>query len=32
LKEVDAAALAVAKEPKQVVEILAYVLTGNLPK
>ena len=31
LKEVDAAALAVAREPKQVVEILAYVLNGSLP-
>lgn len=31
LKEVDAAALAVAQEPKQVVEILRYVLTGALP-
>ena len=32
LKEVDAAALAVAREPAQVVEILAYVLNGTLPK
>lgn len=31
LKEVDAAALAVAREPGQVVEILRYVLTGALP-
>ena len=31
LKEVDAAALAVAQEPQQVVEILRYVLTGELP-
>ena len=31
LKEVDAAALAVAQEPGQVVEILRYVLTGKLP-
>jgi len=31
LKEVDAAALAVAEEPRQVVEILRYVLTGELP-
>ncbi|WP_291730646.1 YtoQ family protein [Leisingera sp. F5] len=31
LKEVHAAALAVAEEPRQVVEILAYVLTGKLP-
>ena len=31
LKEVDAAALAVAETPEQVVQILAYVLTGKLP-
>ena len=31
LKEVDAAALAVAQEPREVVEILRYVLTGALP-
>ena len=31
LKEVDAAALAVAREPGQVVEILRYVLTGAPP-
>ena len=31
LKEVHAAALAVAEEPRQVVEILRYVLTGSLP-
>lgn len=31
LKEVDAAALAVAEDPRQVVEILRYVLTGSLP-
>lgn len=31
LKEVDAAALAVAEEPSQVVEILRYVLNGTLP-
>lgn len=31
LKEVDAAALAVASEPKQVVDILRYVLTAKLP-
>ncbi|MBO9395661.1 YtoQ family protein [Shimia sp. R9_1] len=31
LKEVHAAALAVAEEPKQVVEILRYVLTSTLP-
>jgi YtoQ family protein len=30
LKEVDAAALAVAERPDQVVEILRYVLTGQL--
>ena len=32
LKEVDAAALAVAEEPSQVVEMLRYVRTGALPK
>lgn len=32
LKEVDAAALAVVQEPQQVVDILAYVLNGTLPK
>jgi YtoQ family protein len=31
LKEVHAAALAVADEPKQVVEMLRYVLGGTLP-
>ncbi|XDA97139.1 YtoQ family protein [Sulfitobacter sp. LCG007] len=31
LKEVDAAALAVAQAPEQVVDILRYVLTGKLP-
>ncbi len=31
LKEVDAAALAVAEDPQQVVQILRYVLTGQLP-
>jgi len=31
LKEVDAAALAVAETPQQVVQILGYVLTGALP-
>jgi YtoQ family protein len=31
LKEVHAAALAVAEEPAQVVDILRYVLTGRLP-
>jgi len=31
LKEVHAAALAVAEEPEQVVQILRYVLTGTLP-
>lgn len=32
LKEVHAAALAVAQEPGQVVDILRYVLTDHLPK
>ena len=32
LKEVHAAALAVAQEPRQVVEILSYVLTSALPE
>jgi YtoQ family protein len=32
LKEVDAAALAVAEEPRQVADILRYVLTSKLPK
>lgn len=32
LKEVDAAALVVAEDPKQVVQALRYVLTGALPK
>lgn len=31
LKEVHAAALAVAEEPEQVVDILRYVLSGTLP-
>ena len=31
LKEVDAAALAVTETPDQVVQILRYVLTGDLP-
>ncbi|WP_040604555.1 YtoQ family protein [Sagittula stellata] len=31
LKEVDAAALAVARTPEQVVQLLAYVITGTLP-
>lgn len=31
LKEVDAAALAVAERPEQVVQLLRYVLTGTLP-
>ena len=31
LKEVDAAALAVASDPAQVVDILRYILTGKLP-
>ena len=32
LKEVDATALAVVQEPKQVADILRYVLNGTLPK
>jgi YtoQ family protein len=32
LKEVDAAALAVAETPAQVVDALAYVVTGRLPR
>ncbi len=32
LKEVDAAALAVVTEPRQVAEILRYVLSGQLPR
>ena len=32
LKEVDRAALAVAREPEQVVDILRYVLNGSLPQ
>lgn len=32
LKEIDAAALAVASTPSQVVEILRYVLTSELPR
>lgn len=31
LKEIDAAALAVAEHPEQIVQILRYVLTGALP-
>ncbi|HHL22382.1 MAG TPA: hypothetical protein ENJ52_12770, partial [Aliiroseovarius sp.] len=31
LKEVDAAAQAVARSPEQVAQILRYVLTGALP-
>jgi YtoQ family protein len=31
LKEVDAAALAMARTPEQVVQVLRYVLTGSLP-
>lgn len=31
LKEIDAAALAVAEHPEQIVQILRYVLTGTLP-
>ncbi len=32
LKEVDAAALAVARTPQQVVQMLRYVLNGTLPR
>ena len=32
LKEVDAAAMAVAEDPAQVVQIRRYVLTGDLPE
>ncbi|MCZ4272747.1 YtoQ family protein [Maritalea porphyrae] len=32
LKEVDAAALAVIETPQQAVQILAYVLNGDMPK
>ncbi|HIB63660.1 MAG TPA: hypothetical protein EYO33_00675, partial [Phycisphaerales bacterium] len=31
LKEVDGAAMAVAEEPSQVVQILDYVINGRLP-
>lgn len=31
LKEVDAAALAMAREPEQVVQALAYVIRGQMP-
>ena len=31
LKEIDAAALAVAQDPSQVVAILTYILSGDLP-
>lgn len=31
LKEIDGAALAVAREPEQVVDIIAYVVRGELP-
>ena len=31
LKEVDAAALAVAQDPSQVVALLTYILSGDLP-
>ena len=31
LKEIDAAALAVAQDPSQVVAILIYILSGDLP-
>ena len=32
LKEVDAAALAIAETPEQIVQILRYVLNGSLPR
>lgn len=32
LKEVDAAALAVAEQPEQVVQMLRYILSGKLPQ
>jgi len=32
LKEVDGAAMAVAREPEQVVQALAYVIRGEMPK
>ena len=32
LKEVDAAAMAVAEEPQQVVDMLVYILNGTLPR
>ena len=32
LKEVDAAALAVAREPEQVAQLLDYAITGRLPR
>jgi len=32
LKEIDAAALAVAETPEQVVEVLAYAITGTLER
>ena len=32
LKEVDRAALAVAREPEQVVDLLRYVIEGTLPR
>ncbi|MDX1644512.1 MAG: YtoQ family protein [Thermoanaerobaculia bacterium] len=32
LKEVDGAALAVAREPEQVVDVLRYVIEGRLPE
>jgi len=32
LKEVDAAALAVIETPQQAVQVLAYVLNGDMPK
>ncbi|MEH6405591.1 MAG: YtoQ family protein [Sneathiella sp.] len=32
LKEVDAAAVAMAREPQQIVEALAYIIGGAMPK
>ncbi|MEQ9487408.1 MAG: YtoQ family protein [Alphaproteobacteria bacterium] len=32
LKEVDGAAMAVAREPEQVVQALAYIIRGEMPK
>lgn len=32
LKEVDAAAVAMARDPQQIVEALAYIISGTMPK